>query len=213
MASDNNVPNPENRLTPHSISRDGKYLAYMEAGGDTHYDIWTLPIDWRDPEHPKAGKPEVFLRTPANEGEPAFSPDGRWLAYTANEGPNYEVYVRPFPANARGGKWQVSSGGGTYPVWSQKGNELFYQAQDRIMVATYTVRGDSFTADKPRVWSEAKLARPTTLAMRRFDVAPDGRRVAALAPVAASDAQQTPNHVIFLENFFDELRRRVPVSK
>jgi Tol biopolymer transport system component len=61
----------KNDQTPYSFSPDGKRLAFQEQG-----DIWTLPIDWSDPEHPKAGQPEVFLRTPSDEDAPAFSPDG-----------------------------------------------------------------------------------------------------------------------------------------
>jgi eukaryotic-like serine/threonine-protein kinase len=61
-----------------------------------------------DTDHPKAGKPGLFLRTPADEEAPAFSPDGRWIAYLSTESGNNEIYVRPFPAGS-GGKWQISS--------------------------------------------------------------------------------------------------------
>ena len=73
------------------------------------------------------------------------------------------------------------------------------------MAARYTVQGDTFVAEKPRVWI-AKLG--GTL----FDVAPDGRRVAVLAPVESADAPKQEHEVVLLLNFFDELRRRAPVS-
>src|SRR2546422_1123208 len=99
---------------PHSFSPDGQRLAFAEVGANTGEDLWTLPLDLSDPEHPKPGKPELFLRTASDEIEPAFSPDGRWIAYTSNESTRDEVYVRPFPGGARSasGRWQISNGGG-----------------------------------------------------------------------------------------------------
>src|SRR5258706_2718859 len=97
----------------------------MEQSPETSFDIWTLPLDLTDPDHPKPGKPELFLGTPAVEVSPVFSPDGRWLAYMSLESGGPEVYVRPFPGP--GGKWQVSTGGGVMPVWSRNGRELFYR--------------------------------------------------------------------------------------
>ncbi len=72
-------------LRPYSFSPDGQRLAFAELGVDTAFDLWTLPLDVSDPEHPKPGKPELFLQTPFNEREPAFSPDGRWIAHASNE--------------------------------------------------------------------------------------------------------------------------------
>ena len=80
-----------------------------------------------------------------------FSPDGRWLAYVSNETGRSEVYVRPFPGP--GGKWQISTGGtGPNITWSRTPHELFYGTPDQhIMVASYTVEGESFRAEKPRL--------------------------------------------------------------
>jgi serine/threonine-protein kinase len=155
----------------------------------------------------RAGKPEPFLQTPADERHPSFSPDGRWLAYTSDESGTYQVYVRAFPD--KGGKWQVSNSGGVFPVWSHNGRELFFRASDnRIMVATYTAKGDAFAADKPRVWSEKRLADFGSNGVLTYDVAADGKRVAALMPAEGPEEQQAQTHVIFLQNFFDEVRRR-----
>jgi len=133
-----------NNSVPWSMSSDGRRLAYFEVNPDTGFDIWTLPLDFSDPNHPRAGKPEPFLRTPADELIPMFSPDGRWIAYRSNESGSPEIYVRPFPA-AGGGKWQISSGGGLYGLWSKDGHELYYETTDnRIMVVDYTVDGATF---------------------------------------------------------------------
>ena len=158
----------------------------------------------------RAGKPEPFLQTPFDERQPAFSPDGRWIAYASNESGAYQVYVRAFPD--KGGKWQISNSGGAYPVWSRNGHELFFRTLDsRIMVASYSVKGESFVADKPRVWSEKKIADIGLVS--NYDLAPDGKRIAALMPVETPEDQKAQSHVIFLENFFDEVRRKVPIGK
>ena len=175
----------------------------------TSYDLWTVPLE-SDGAGLRAGKPEVFLQTTADERYPSFSPDGRWLAYASNESGTYQVYVRAFPD--KGGKWQISNSGGAYPMWSRNGHELFFETLDNhIMVAAYTVKGDSFVADKPRLWSEKQLG-GTVNAARNVDLAPDGKRIVALMPVETAEAQKAQNHVIFLENFFDELQRKVPVG-
>jgi len=198
----------KNNQGPYSISPDGKRLAFFEQSPETGSDIWTLPLDLTDPDHPKPGKPELFLRTPFIEVTPVFSPDGRWLAYMSLESGGPEVYVRPFPGP--GGKWQVSTGGGVMPVWPRNGRELFYRTLDnRLMVANYTAKGEAFAADKPRLWSEKRFLDTGTFT--NFDPAPDGKRFAVLmAPEGDAEQQRAKTHVTFLLNFFDELRRKVP---
>jgi serine/threonine-protein kinase len=99
----------------------------------------------------RTNKPEAFLQTSAAQPFPAFSPDGRWLAYADAESRSYEVYVRAFPD--KGSRWLISNGGGTMPRWARNGRELFYRTEDsRIMVVSYTASGDTFVADKPRLW-------------------------------------------------------------
>jgi len=164
-------------LVGWSFSPDGRRLAYHEFNPDTGGDLWTLPLDLTDPDHPKAGKPELFLRTPAEELAPRFSPDGRWIAYRSNESGRNELYVRPFPPN-RGGVWKVSNGDeGRYAIWSQSGHELFYEAADRIMVVDYTVDGDAFVPGKLRVWSQKPLF---YAGISNLDLAPDGKRFAVV---------------------------------
>ena len=119
------------------------------------------------------------------------------------------MYVRPFPGP--GGKWQVSTEGGRFPVWSRARPELFYRSENQrimvIMVVPYTVDGDSFRPDRPRLWSESRFAaRPD---VRTFDLHPDGQRFAAVSgPQRQVDLEQ--NKVVFILNFFDYLRRIAP---
>jgi hypothetical protein len=138
-----------------------------------------------------------------------FSPDGRWLAYMSAESGRFEVYVRPFPGP--GGKWQVSTAGGQYPTWSRTRRELFYESPDnRIMVAGYTVTGDSFQVAKPGVWSETPFA-PRPRGGRSLGLHPDGTRF-ALAAVPDAQRMVKQDKIVFIFNFFDELRRLAPAA-
>ena len=120
------------------------------------------------------------------------------------------MYVRAFPDN--GSKVQVSAAGGRIPRWSPNGHELFYRTDDqRIMVATYTVKGGSFEVRALRQWSQRRLA--DTGVLSNFDLSPDGRRILALMPAVRAEDQQTENHVTFMLNFFDEVRRRVAATR
>jgi len=192
---------------PTSFSPDGKRLAFHQDGPQG-LDIWTVAIE-RDGDGLKAGTPELFLQTPFVERDASFSSDGRWLAYASNESGNFQVYVRAFPD--KGGRWQISGTGGTAPIFCRNGRELFFYdlANGRIMVASYSVKGSSFAAEKPRVWSEVSLAAlSASTGATQYDVASDGKRLVA-ATYAGSATQQNSGHVIFLENFSDELQRKV----
>jgi serine/threonine-protein kinase len=193
---------------PYSFHPSGKYLAFSGPTSNSNNDVMILPIEGDETSGWKPGKPSVFLNTPADEREPMFSPDGRWIAYSSNESGRFEIYVRPFPGP--GGKWQVSTTGGFDSAWSRTRRELLYRAPDqRIMVAPYTVEGDSFKADKPRLWSEqATAVRPRD---RSFDLHPDGERLAVAVP--SGQPEEKLDKVTFIFNFFDEPRRIAPPSK
>jgi serine/threonine-protein kinase len=141
---------------------------------------------------------------------PAFSPDGRWVAYCSLESGQLEIYVRPF--HSPGGKVAISTGGGKFPVWSRNGRELFFLDfhSNKIMVTTYKATGNSFVAGEPRVWSDKQLL--DLGEFRSYDIAPDGRRFAVVLYADGTAEQNPATNLTFLQNFFDELRRRVPAQ-
>ena len=205
------VTQSQNQQCPWSFTPDGTRLAFIEQRGETRFDLWTVPLA-SEGTGLRGGTPEPFLQTAADERAPALSPDGRWMAYSSNESGTFEVYVRAFPDT--GGKWQISNSGGTYPMWSRTGHELFFETLERnqVMAAPYAVTGESFAAGKPRVWSAQPIGGGVNT-VRNFDLAPDGKRIAALMPVETADAQQAQRRVTFLLNFFDDVRRKVPVGQ
>jgi DNA-binding winged helix-turn-helix (wHTH) protein/Tol biopolymer transport system component len=196
-------------ITPYSFSPDGSRLAYFDSNSETGQDLWTLPLDLQDPDRPKAQPPELFLRTASNELLPAFSPDGRWVAYRSDESGAVEIYVRPFPGP--GGKRQISIGGGIYPIWSSNRRELLYETPDnRIMTVNYSVNGESFLATTPRSWSDKQIFSPGVVNLAQ---APDGKRFAVFPMPAPLAGKNEPVRVTFLLNFSDELRQRIPVKR
>jgi eukaryotic-like serine/threonine-protein kinase len=189
---------------PWSFSADGKWLAFwpLQPGSD----LWIVPVE-RSPGSLRLGVPHPLLQQAGSKGAPAISPDNRWVAYTSDESGRFEIYVMPFSpqTSGLGRKWTISNGGGTTPIWSPNARELFYAGSDRrIQVASYTVKGDSFLAEKPRVWSETRQG------MHMFpilDVAPDGKRVLALF---AANESSTETFVRVMLNVDSELHRRAP---
>ena len=184
---------------PSSWSPDGRFLAFIEISPTTGYDIWVLRLSDR--------KAQPFLQTQFNETVPRFSPDGRWLAYVSDESGRYEVYVRPFPGP--GGKWPISTEGGTEPVWNPKGRELFYRSGDKMMAVDIATQ-PSFSAGKPKVLFEGHY-QPTPLTLPNYDVSPDGQRFLMLKPIEAGEGAPTQINVVL--NWFEELKRRVPTGK
>jgi Tol biopolymer transport system component len=197
----------DNDQWPRSFTPDGKRFAYHEIDlRNGSANLWTVPLN-ADGTAVRAGHPEPYLQGPFNKLEPEFSPDGRWIAYTSDETGEYQIYVRAFPD--RGAKWQVSSGGGLQPVWSHTANQLFFRTAYQIMVASFSTKSGVFLPDKPRLWTEIRLAKSGP--SRNFDLAPDGKRVVALTPIELSNAPHQQNHVVFLQNLLDELQRRMPL--
>jgi Tol biopolymer transport system component len=197
-------------LNPAAVSPNGKSLAVLRAaeapasGGA----IWMAPIEG-EASHPRLGKAELFTSSAIF---PAFSPDGRWVAYFGQALGQQGVWVRAF--RGPGGPWLVDSDGG-YPVWARNGHDLFYVSRStgRMMAAGYSVQGNSFVRDKPRVWSDTPLLGSLVPVTSTYDVAPDGKRFAVVLYEDGTAQEKPITHVTFLLNFFDELRRRVPVAK
>ncbi len=186
--------------TPTAISTDGNRLAFVESSNPRGGQLLTAPLDSTGGKW-KMGAPEPFLKASATESAAAFSRDGKWLAYQSNASGVDEVFVRAYPDN--GSQWKISTNGGQNPIWMRKGNELLYQAGDQEMAVGYSVQGNAFVEEKPRVW----LAKVGGVAN---DISLDDKRLLILSRADSTGPPQTEHVIVLVENFLDELRRRVP---
>ncbi len=185
---------------PESWSPDGKFLAYSATGHNTEGDIWILPLEGDR-------KPRSFVQTAFDERAAKFSPDGHWIAYASTESGRYEVYVQPFPGP--GGKWQISTEGGNWPVWARSGRELYYLNGSKIMGVGVTIQ-PSFTAAAPRLLADTPIQTSGIyVGNGEFDVSPDGQHFLF---VKARQENALPAEVRVALNWSEELKRLAPVG-
>jgi serine/threonine-protein kinase len=192
-------------LDVESWSADGRVLLAHQHTANQQEDLVTIPLDGATPEvHP-------FLANEFSTAGTVFSPDGRYIAYTSNESGREEVYVRPFPGP--GGQVTVSVGGGREPAWGRSG-ELFYRsvAGDRLMAAAVQVE-PALRLSAPMELFRGEFLREAP-PVRQYDVAADGQRFLMLRrPVATSTGgEAVAPKIVLVENFFEELKRLVPVN-
>jgi Tol biopolymer transport system component len=175
-------------------TRDGKWLVLRrstaeQGGGDLFAvkigDTTLVPL----------------VTTPAVELSPAVSPDARWLAYSSDESGTAEVYVRPFP-DAATARWQVSSNGGTNPVWSRDGRELFYISGRGEMASVPIKAGPTFNPGEPTpLFSVGQFTVNGNAGV--FDVSPDGKRFLMIRPTAGLGETE----LVVVQNWFEELKQ------
>jgi serine/threonine-protein kinase len=160
-------------------------------------DLWSLRVSGD-------GEPQPFAPSRFNESEPAFSPDGHWLAYVSDETGRFEVYVRPYPGP--GEKHSISIGGGSEPVWDRRGRELFFRNGDQMMVVEMNTQS-TFNAGRPRLLFTGPIVRsPGRI---NYDVAPNGE---SFVMVDSGEESGAATDVNVLLNWFEELKRRVPTK-
>lgn len=150
-------------------SRDGRHIMYIGGGrAIARSDLWIASI--AAPTDARALLDSAFVETHGR-----FSPDGRWFVYSSNETGALEVYVDRFPE--RGAKRLVSAGGGGWPRWVGRGNEIVYLSSDnRLMSAVVQPAGDGLRVATPRPLFQARPRPPARLDAYAYDVSSDGRR-------------------------------------
>ena len=194
------------------IAPDGRIVG-AEFGSVTSFDLFVLPFANRalrpDGSTPVIARTESLLREPLAQSNADISPNGRYMAYQSNESGRFEVYVRPFP-NVSGGKWQVSTDGGTRPVWGRNGRELFFADGSQAVVSVPVETSGPFS------WGNAtKLfgGVPFTVGVmfRGFDVSADGRRFLMLKEQSEASAKTPPPRIVVALNWVEELRATLPL--
>ena len=183
-------PGNANPQIPMSWSADGQHLAFDERKPGAQRDVWVLT---------RGGDPSPFVLTAFDEWSPAFSPDGQWLAYVSNESGRNEVYVQPYPGP--GGKWPISTDGGTEPAWSPDGKQLFYRRDNQLFAVPVQTKPD-FSSGAARALFEGPY--DIVEGARNYDVAPDGKRFVMIRSDNANASQRF--HVV--SNWFEDLMAR-----
>jgi Tol biopolymer transport system component len=178
---------------PTSWSPDGKYLLYQQVVSG-FLKIWLLPVSGG-----VAGKPVPLHDNTVYEGGAQVSPDGRWVAYVSNETGQKEVYIQPFPGP--GGKEPVSTQGGYTVRWSRNGRELFYRSEAGLMAMDIQT-SPRLRIGLPKVISKLGLG-------YTWDTAPDGQHFLVEALTESGLAGRLQG----VSDWFEELRRRVPVTR
>jgi serine/threonine-protein kinase len=190
-----------NGQDPSSWSPDGATLAFLERVGPDNHDVLTIAPD-------SDRRPRPILQSHFDETYAEFSPNGHWLAYVSNESGRNEVYVQAYPKP--GARHQISTEGGVQPAWSRDGRELFYTTPApgrgvRFMSVPIAVT-PSFTAEAPRMLFEGRYV--VQGATRGYDVSADGQRF--YVTQARDRPPIRPTQMILVQNWIDELKRRVP---
>jgi len=170
----------ESNILAGQVSPDGRFLTYMTSGGETSWDILAMPLD---------GSGEAFplLASEFVEVRPSFSPDGKWFAYNSNESGKMKVYVRQFPGP--GGQWQISTDGGSEPVWSADGREIFYIDSGRNLVSVPVATGTTLEAGLPETLFDPPIY-PVTQ-RERYVVTRDGGRFLMLSTTSGVSVRPT----------------------
>ena len=167
-----------NTQYPTSVSPDGTRLVFTDFAVPAGADVMQLRLDGTHAVTP-------LVQTPFTERNGEVSPDGRWLAYEANDSGRVEIYVRPFP-DVTSGHWQVSTDGGTRPLWARNGQELFYLTPTGALMRVDVAGGPTWMATAPTKLFEGRYGAAACL--RR----PDVRRVARRPAVSDDQAGRRP---------------------
>jgi dipeptidyl aminopeptidase/acylaminoacyl peptidase len=166
-------------------------VAFSEDHPETGQDLWLLTPD---------GRTTPLATTPFNETEARFSPDGRWVVYASDESGRYEIYARP--ASGSGSRVAISRGGGSGPVWSRDGGEIFYKEVDNLVSVAVTLADTVLVGERRTILD---LSDYEGGLYQQFDVSADGQRFLLIL----TDPDARPTRLDVIINWFADLRRQV----
>jgi serine/threonine-protein kinase len=195
-------PNQQNAA---AVAPDGRRLIFTEVAPKTADDVMQVELDGTRRVTP-------LVQSPFAERNGIVSLDGRWLAYEANDSGRVEIYVRPF-LDVNSGHWQVSTGGGTRPLWARSGQELFYASPTGALMRVGVERAPSWAATTPTLLvKEGYFMNPGGFPGRAYDVSPDGQRFLMIKEAGGADQTAAPASLIVVQHWTEELKRLVPTK-
>jgi Tol biopolymer transport system component len=187
-----------NQQFPMSIAPDGARLVFRESAPSM--DLMLLALN--DASH----RVQPLIHSAAAEQNAEISPNGRWLAYQSNASGRFEIYVKPFP-DVDAGQWQISTDGGLQPLWSRKGDELFYLAPGGSVMAVQVDNGANWKASNPAKLFDDRYYHGAGAGVgRTYEVSTDGKRF-LMVKQTGTTAEGTA--LIVVQNWFAELTRLV----
>ncbi len=196
------MENPTGQF-PNAFSPDGTVLVFEDRNSGSDLGMVSL-------EGERAST--LLLDTEFAERNAALSPDGRWMAYESNESGQFEIYVRPFP-DVNAGRWQVSNDGGNWPLWAPDGRELFYVGPQDMVVVSIETEPTITLGRRELLFDTTSYLRPASaVTWRRVAIASDGQRFLMLKEGGGSEDTAAPQNIIFVLNWFEELKSLVPTN-
>ena len=187
----------EENLFPFSWTKDEQFLSYWE-GSPGDGDLLTLRAE--------GGETTPYYAATGAQFNSAFSPNGKWVVYQSFETGESQIWVQPFPAT--GAKTQITTEGGSVPMWSPDGQELFYANEESELVSVVVVDTDSGTYGRPESLPVTGILRDTfSGGDRNYDIMPDGQKFL----VVRRPEQTGQPQIYIILNWFEELKERVPV--
>jgi serine/threonine-protein kinase len=190
---------PGRGIAEASLSNDGQWLIYRINADSGNRDVYAV----------RPGRDTVatpLLTDRFNEEGPALSPDGKWLAYSSNESGRSEIFVRPFP-NTAGGRWQISTAGGSAARWAHSGRELFYEAPSGDMMVVPVTPGPTFAPGAPaRLFPLSGLLASNVVPL--YDLTPDDKKFLMVRSAAINQAPGA-GQLVVVDNWFTELTAKM----
>ena len=187
-----------NTQYPTGVSPDGRKLVFAEETPSSETDVMMLELDG-------ARRVTPLVQSPFTERNGTISPNSRWLAYEANESGRFEIYVRPFP-DVNNGHWQVSTNGGTRPIWTKTGQELIYVSPTGAVMGVGVGRGPTWEATTPTLLVKAGYFTIPIWWGRSYDVSPDAQRFLMIKEGGAEGAA-APASIVVVQHWVEELKR------
>jgi serine/threonine-protein kinase len=192
-----------------ALSPDGRRVIFTEIATEiapkTGEDVMQVELDGTHRVTP-------LVQSSFIERNGVVAPDGRWLAYEANDSGRLEIYVRPYP-EVNSGHWQVSTGGGTRPLWARSGQELVYVSPTGALMQVGVERGPSWAATTPTLLiKEGYFTIPGGNTGRTYDISPDGQRFLMIKEGGGTDQTAAPPQIIVVQHFDEELKRLAPTK-
>ena len=185
------------------MAPDGRAI-FTEYAPTTREDVMAMTLD-----RPRSVTP--LVQSLSRERNGVVSPDGEWLAYESDSSGQFEIRVRPYPV-AGTAQWQVTTGGGTRPLWTPRGQELLYIATGGEVMGVAVPSGASWASTTPKLLVKGGYRTNSLDPIRTYDVSADGQRFLLIKPGTSPQSNPASAGLIVVLNWVEELERLAPLK-